>query len=164
MGGLAALAQQLARLQDAAATQDCTALGIATDVEGGSRVIGAAVGLLALHSVRVVEGNALRAWQQHKADALCGNLPYSIDNAKLTEMFSAIKGIEVTEADVITDKFSGRSKGFGFVTLKTDEMAQTAISEMNGHELEGRALTVNIARPREERPAGGRNFDNRNSR
>lgn len=94
-----------------------------------------------------------------------GNLPYTIDNAKLSEMFSQIEGVEVVEAAVITDKFSGRSKGFGFVTFAKDEMAQTAIAKMNGQELEGRALTVNIAKPREERPerpAGGRNFGNRN--
>ena len=93
-----------------------------------------------------------------------GNLPYTIDNAKLSEMFSSIEGVEVTEAAVITDRDSGRSKGFGFVTLTTDEMAQTAIAKMNGQELEGRALTVNIAKPREERPAGGSNFGNRSYR
>ena len=94
-----------------------------------------------------------------------GNLAYTVDNAKLSELFSQVEGIEVTEATVITDKFSGRSKGFGFVTLANDEMAQTAISKLNGQEVEGRALTVNIAKPREERPAGGRDFNsNRNFR
>lgn len=84
-----------------------------------------------------------------------GNLSYTIDDAKLKEMFS-LEGVEVTEAKVITDKFSNRSKGFGFVTFANDEMAQKAITEMSEKEIEGRQLKVNIARPMEERPK--RNF------
>ncbi|MEK7142984.1 MAG: RNA-binding protein [Patescibacteria group bacterium] len=91
-----------------------------------------------------------------------GNLSYSIDDAKLKELFS-LEGLEISEAKVITDKFSGRSKGFGFVTFAKDEMAQKAISEMEGKEVDGRALKVNIARPMEERPSSGRGF-NRNFR
>lgn len=86
-----------------------------------------------------------------------GNLPYSVDDKGLAEMFTAIEGLEVVEAKVITDRFSNRSKGFGFVTLANDEMAQKAIEALNGKEIDGRALTVNVARPREERP--NRNFN-----
>lgn len=86
-----------------------------------------------------------------------GNLPYSVDDAKLNEMFAAIEGAEVVEATVITDKFSGRSKGFGFVTMADEEMANKAIEAMNGQEIEGRKIVVSIARPKEDRPE--RSFD-----
>jgi RNA recognition motif-containing protein len=74
-----------------------------------------------------------------------GNLPYSVNDEQLKEMFSAAG--EVTEAVVITDKFSGRSKGFGFVTMVDDATADKAIKEMNEKDLEGRKLVVNVARP-----------------
>ena len=90
-----------------------------------------------------------------------GNLPFSIDHDKLTEIFKEFGEIE--EATVISDKFSGRSKGFGFVTFKDDESAKKAISEMNEKEVEGRALKVNEAKPmdpdRPRRPQ--RNFNQR---
>lgn len=94
---------------------------------------------------------------QEKNKLYVGNLAYAVDDKALNDMFTAIEGVEVVEAKVITDKFSNRSKGFGFVTLANDEMAQKAIDELNGKEIEGRALTVNVARPREERP--NRNFN-----
>jgi RNA recognition motif-containing protein len=78
-----------------------------------------------------------------------GNLPWSVDDAKLKELFAAYG--EITEAVVIKDKFSGRSKGFGFVTIADDEAAKKAIEEMNGKEIEGREIKVNEAQPREER-------------
>ena len=74
-----------------------------------------------------------------------GNLPYNVGNKELAEMF-AVYG-EVSEAMVIMDKFSGRSKGFGFVTLTSDEAAQKAITEMNGKQVEGREIKVNEAKP-----------------
>ncbi len=77
-----------------------------------------------------------------------GNLPYSIDSDKLKELFSAHG--EVTEAVVISDRYSGRSKGFGFVTFADDDSAKKAIAEMNGKEFDGRELKVNEAKPREE--------------
>ena len=77
-----------------------------------------------------------------------GNLPFSIRNDKLKEIFAKFGNI--TEATVITDKYSGRSKGFGFVEFEKDEDAQNAIKEMNGKEVEGREIKVNEARPREE--------------
>ena len=78
-----------------------------------------------------------------------GNLPFSVDLDKLKELFSSYGEIE--EAVVISDKFSGRSKGFGFVTFKDDAAAQKAIAEMNEKEIEGRNLKVNEARPMEPR-------------
>jgi len=74
-----------------------------------------------------------------------GNLPFSVDDDKLRELFASYG--EVEEATVISDKHSGRSKGFGFVTLKDDESAKTAISEMNDKEVDGRKLKVNEAQP-----------------
>lgn len=61
----------------------------------------------------------------------------------------------VTEANLVLDKFTRQSRGFAFVTMATDELAQAAIQALNGSEYKGRALTVNVARPREERPGGG---------
>ena len=88
--------------------------------------------------------------QQNKL--FVSNLAYSIDDDALFDMFKGIEGVNVIEAKVITDKFNnGRSKGFGFVTLETDEMAQTAITEINGKEIEGRQVFVNVARPQEKR-------------
>ena len=74
-----------------------------------------------------------------------GNLPFSVDDEKLKELFSSHGEIE--EASVIKDKFSGRSKGFGFVTFKEDESAKAAISAMNEKDVEGRNLKVNEAKP-----------------
>lgn len=83
-----------------------------------------------------------------------GNLPFSVDSDKLKNMFSAHGEIE--EATVIVDRFSNRSKGFGFVTFANDEDADKAISEMNEKEVEGRNLKVNEAKPMEERSDGDR--------
>lgn len=77
-----------------------------------------------------------------------GNLPWSIDDAKLKELFASY-GAE--EAQVIKDRYSGRSKGFGFVTVSDDEAGQKAISEMNEKDFDGRAIKVSEAKPREER-------------
>ncbi len=77
-----------------------------------------------------------------------GNLPWSVTKEKLEELFSSFGDIE--EAVVISDKFSGRSKGFGFVTYANDADAEKAISEMNEKEVEGRKLNVNEAKPRRE--------------
>jgi len=74
-----------------------------------------------------------------------GNLPFSMDDGKLQEIFAPYGEIE--EANVISDKRSGRSKGFGFVTFKDDESAKKAISEMNDKDVEGRKLKVNEAQP-----------------
>lgn len=79
-----------------------------------------------------------------------GNLPYSTTDATLSDLFS--QAGTVTSASVITDKMSGRSKGFGFVEMSTPEEAQAAIQKFHGQEFEGRALTVSEARPKEDRP------------
>lgn len=96
-----------------------------------------------------------------------GGLPFSVTNSQLEEMFSQFG--KVVSADVITDKYSGRSKGFGFVEMENDEEADEAIAKLNETELEGRKIAVNVARPREERPRfddrrGGPRRDNRRPR
>jgi len=78
-----------------------------------------------------------------------GNLPFSIDEEGLKKLFS---GYEVEEASLIKDKFSGRSKGFGFITISDDASAAKAVEEMNDKEVEGRQLKVSEAKPMEERP------------
>ena len=78
-----------------------------------------------------------------------GNLSWGVDSDGLKKLFESFG--EITEAIVITDRFSKRSKGFGFVTFANEEDAQKAISEMNEKEIEGRALTVNEAKPMESR-------------
>ena len=77
-----------------------------------------------------------------------GNLSFSITSDKLKELFSEFG--EITEATVISDKFSGRSKGFGFVSFANEEDAKKAIDAMNEKEIEGRAIKVNEARARED--------------
>ena len=80
------------------------------------------------------------------------NLAYTIDDDALYNLFKGVDGIEVVEAKVIVDKFNGgRSKGFGFVTVATPEMAEEAIAALNGKEIEGRQIFVNVARPQEKR-------------
>jgi len=90
-----------------------------------------------------------------------GNLPWGITNDSLRELFAPVG--EVVEAMVITDRMSGRSKGFGFVTFATEEAAQAAVAQLNEKEIEGRKIIVNVARPREERRDGGFRDDRRHS-
>jgi RNA recognition motif-containing protein len=82
-----------------------------------------------------------------------GGLPYSISDTKLEEMFSTHGTVE--SARVITDRMTGRSKGFGFVEMSSQEEARTAIDKVNGTDLEGRSLTVNEAKPQAPRSGGG---------
>ena len=82
-----------------------------------------------------------------------GNLPFSIDESRLQSLFSEFGS--VTSAKIIMDRDSGRSKGFGFVEMSNSSEAQAAIQKMNGSEVDGRALTVNEARPQEPRNFGG---------
>ena len=79
-----------------------------------------------------------------------GNLPYNTTGDDLTNLFSAAGN--VVKATVISDKFSGRSKGFGFVEMSTDEEAKKAVEMFDGKDFNGRDLRVNEARPREDRP------------
>lgn len=82
-----------------------------------------------------------------------GNLPYKTTSQDLNDLFAQAGA--VTSADVVMDRMTDRSRGFGFVEMESDEQAQNAIAQFNGYEIEGRKLVVNIARPREERPQGG---------
>lgn len=83
------------------------------------------------------------------AKVYVGNLPYSVRDNELKELFAQFG--EISEAVVIVEKYSGRSKGFGFVTFVEQASADKAVAEMNEKEIEGRALKVNEARPMEER-------------
>ncbi len=82
-----------------------------------------------------------------------GNLSYDVDSSALEQLFAAHGKVE--SAEVIADRDTGRSKGFGFVEMGTDEEAQAAIAALNGQQHGGRALTVNEARPKENRAGGG---------
>lgn len=81
-----------------------------------------------------------------------GNLTYSVDDADLEQLFSEFGAIE--SAQVVQDRDTGRSKGFGFVEMSTEAEAQAAIDGLHDHEFNGRRLTVNEARPREDRGGG----------
>lgn len=89
-----------------------------------------------------------------------GNLGYGVTDNDLATMFAAHGTVE--SAQVIMDRDTGRSKGFGFVEMKTDQEAQTAIQALNGQDSGGRPLTVNEARPRPEGGRGGRGGSGRN--
>jgi RNA recognition motif-containing protein len=82
-----------------------------------------------------------------------GNLPFASTAQDIEALFGQVGTVSVVE--IIFDKFTGRSRGFGFVTMSSAEEAQKAVEKFHGHQMEGRPLAVNIARPREERPAGG---------
>jgi RNA recognition motif-containing protein len=82
-----------------------------------------------------------------------GNLSYGTTSSDLEQLFA--KHGAVQSAEVISDRETGRSKGFGFVQMGSDEEAQAAIAALNGQEHDGRPLTVNEAKPREDRPRGG---------
>src|SRR5271155_2329452 len=82
-----------------------------------------------------------------------GNLSFDTTENDLQDAFAAYG--TVTETNLMMDRMTNRPRGFGFVTMSTAEEAQKAIAAMNGAQLDGRALTVNIARPREDRPPGG---------
>jgi RNA recognition motif-containing protein len=90
-----------------------------------------------------------------------GNLSYDVDSSALEQLFTSHGTVQ--SAQIITDRDTGRSKGFGFVEMGSDAEAQTAISAVNGKDIGGRALTVNEAKPREDRPrtggGGGRGRD-----
>jgi RNA recognition motif-containing protein len=82
-----------------------------------------------------------------------GNLSYNVTSSDLEQLCSAHGS--VSSAEVIQDRDTGRSKGFGFVQMGSDEEAQAVIAALNGQEHDGRSLTVNEAKPREDRPRGG---------
>ena len=82
-----------------------------------------------------------------------GNLPFGIGDFDLEELFA--QAGQVTSANIVTDRETGRSRGFGFVEMDSQEAAEAAIQRFNGYEMNGRAMTVNEARPRENRSGGG---------
>src|SRR5689334_20596763 len=88
-----------------------------------------------------------------EAKLYVGNLPYSTVDADLQTLFSQAGNVK--SAQVIRDRASGRSKGFGFVEMSSSDEAQSAITMFHGKDYSGRPLTVNLARPREDRPGGG---------
>lgn len=85
-----------------------------------------------------------------------GNLSFNTTTADVETLFSQVG--TVASVNIITDKFSGQSRGFGFVEMGSKQEAQTAIERFHGYELQGRALTVNEAKPQEARSGGGRSF------
>jgi RNA recognition motif-containing protein len=82
-----------------------------------------------------------------------GGLPYSTNNEGLRRLFADAG--EVTDASVVQDKYTNESRGFGFVVMPNDAEARAAITKLNGHSMGGRSLTVNEAKPREDRGSGG---------
>lgn len=91
-----------------------------------------------------------------------GGLPYSVTDARLTEIFSSHGTVE--SARVIADKFTGQSRGFGFVEMSSGTEAQDAIASLNGKDLDGRSLTVNEAKPMARRDNGGGSRDGARNR
>src|SRR5436190_16747661 len=91
--------------------------------------------------------------KSHKMNIYVGNLSWSLKDQDLSNLFSPFG--EVTSAKIVTDKFTQRSKGFGFVEMANDAEAQAAIAQLNGSEVEGRNLVVNESRPKEEGGGGG---------
>ena len=85
-----------------------------------------------------------------------GNLSFNTTENDLHDAFAAHG--TVTEANLMVDRETGRPRGFGFVTMGSEAEAQAAINALNGAQLDGRPLTVNVAKPREERSGGGRGF------
>ena len=95
-----------------------------------------------------------RTVKHHMSSKLfVGNLSFDTTENDLNDAFAAHG--TVTETNLMMDRTTGRPRGFGFITMSSPEEAQKAISALNGSQLGGRALTVNVAKPREERPAGG---------
>ncbi len=84
-----------------------------------------------------------------------GGIPYTVTSSQLEEIFS--KFGKIVSCDVITDRYSGQSKGFAFVEMENDKEADKAIEKLNDTEMEGKKIAVSVARPKEERPR----FDNR---
>ena len=87
-----------------------------------------------------------------------GGLPYSATSAQLEELFSQVG--KIASLNLITDRFSGQSKGFAFVEMSTDEESDKAITKFNNYELDGRKIVVNVARPQEDKNRFNQNRGN----
>lgn len=97
--------------------------------------------------------------QNEKNKLFVNNLSYEIDDQALENIFSEVKDVKVVEAKVIIDRYNeGRSKGFGFVTLENEQMAEACIAEINGKEVNGRQIFVNVAKPQEKRDSNRGGF------
>ena len=118
-------------------------------VSGSGTVVGMGPDGLKLHMVTLIERGSLVGNKLY-----VGNLAYSVRDQDLQDAFSQYGA--VSSAKVMMDRDTGRSKGFGFVEMSNDAEAQAAINGLNGQPVAGRAIVVNEARPREERPAGFR--------
>lgn len=92
------------------------------------------------------------------ANLFVGSLAYATTDDSLKALFETISPVK--SARVITDRESGRSKGFGFVEFEDESNNQKAIDDLNGKELDGRAISITIARPRDDKPRGGGSFSN----
>src|SRR5215470_13577182 len=95
-----------------------------------------------------------------KMNIYVGNLSWGLKDQDLANLFAPFG--EVSSAKIVTDKFTQRSKGFGFVEMANDEEAQAAIAQLNGTEVEGRSLVVNESRPKQEGGGGGGGYKKRN--
>jgi len=104
---------------------------------------------ISLEKARLVDSK----WYRMSTKLFVGNLSFNATENQLQDLFAAHGN--VVEVDVIMDKFSGRPRGFAFVTMESKEAADAAVQALNGKEIDGRALTVNEARPREDRPRTG---------
>ncbi|MEK7548707.1 MAG: RNA-binding protein [Patescibacteria group bacterium] len=105
--------------------------------------------------------------QNSQKKLFVGNLSYDLTDEQLKAVFTGVEGLEVEEATVHVNRFTGRPSGFGFVTMATPEMAQKAIAELNNKDVGGRPLRVDVSRPRENNDRGGDNrhgSDNRDNR
>ena len=91
-----------------------------------------------------------------------GNISWNLKDQDLANLFASYG--EVTSAKIVTDKFTNRSKGFGFVEMTDDAAGQKAIAELDGATVDGRAIKVNIAKPKEERPARKPSYSDNNNR
>lgn len=90
-----------------------------------------------------------------------GNLSFTVSSDRLTEMFSEVGAVD--SVNIITDRDTGRSKGFAFVEMSSDSEAQSAIEKLNGMDCEGRAMNISEAKPQEPRSGGGGGFRRNNS-
>jgi cold-inducible RNA-binding protein len=91
-------------------------------------------------------GNFIHMEEVNKKKLFVGGLRYGTDDQTMREFFETVGTVE--SASIITDRETGRSKGFGFVEMSTEEEAEKAVNELNGKELDGREISVNIARPK----------------
>lgn len=111
--------------------------------------------MICLSRISASQDNAIHLRREEVGNKLyVGSLPYSITEEKLTELFAPHGTVE--SAKIISDKYSGQSKGFGFVEMSNSEEAASAISALNGKEFEGRTLVVSEARPQEKRSSSSR--------